>query len=111
MLFGPLDGCWNTVRRRGDQFLEDGRVQVPGGIERFGRPARLGDFGQRGGAQTDALVDALVRLSQLAADLGDLVVALDVNPLMVLPKGQGVRAVDALVEIAALRSEAKAYDC
>lgn len=62
-------------------------------------------------ADVDALVDALVRLSQLAADLGDLVVALDVNPLMVLPKGQGVRAVDALVEIAALRSEAKAYDC
>jgi succinyl-CoA synthetase beta subunit len=41
-----------------------------------------------------------VRVSQLAVDLGDLVAALDINPLMVLPKGQGVRAVDALVELA-----------
>jgi hypothetical protein len=47
----------------------------------------------------DALADALARLSQLAIDLGDLIVALDVNPLMVLPRGQGVRAVDALVEV------------
>jgi succinyl-CoA synthetase beta subunit len=48
----------------------------------------------------DALADALVRLSQLAVDLGDLIAALDINPLVVLPEGQGVRAVDALVEIA-----------
>ena len=52
-------------------------------------------------ADVDALADALVRLSQLAADLGDLIAALDINPLMVLPRGQGVRAVDALVEIRA----------
>jgi len=51
-------------------------------------------------ADIDALTDALVRLSQLAADLGDLIAALDINPLMVLPRGEGVRAVDALVEIA-----------
>jgi acetyltransferase len=51
-------------------------------------------------ADVDALADALVRLSQLAKDLGDLIAALDVNPLMVLPRGQGVRAVDALVEVA-----------
>ena len=50
-------------------------------------------------ADLDALVDALVRLSQLAVDLGDLVLALDINPLMVLPQGQGVRAVDTLVEV------------
>ncbi len=64
------------------------------------RGARLlGGFRGRPPADVDALADALVRLSQLAADLGDLIVALDINPLMVLPKGQGVRAVDALVEI------------
>jgi hypothetical protein len=32
-------------------------------------------------------------------DLGDLIAALDINPLIVLPRGQGVRAVDALVEV------------
>ena len=47
----------------------------------------------------DALADCLVRLSQLAVDLGDLIAALDINPLMVLPAGGGVRAVDALVEV------------
>jgi acetyltransferase len=50
-------------------------------------------------ADLDALVGCLVRLSQLAADLGDLIAALDINPLMVLPAGGGVRAVDTLVEV------------
>ena len=51
-------------------------------------------------ADIGALADATVSLSQLALDLGDLIAALDINPLMVLPDGQGVRAVDALVEVA-----------
>jgi acyl-CoA synthetase (NDP forming) len=50
-------------------------------------------------ADVEALVDALVRVSQLAVDLGDRIAALDVNPMLVLPEGQGVRAVDALVEV------------
>ncbi len=50
-------------------------------------------------ADIDALAGALVSLSRLALDLGDLINALDINPLMVLPKGQGVRAVDTLVEL------------
>jgi acetyltransferase len=60
----------------------------------------LQGFRGRPPADIDALADALVRVAQLAVDLGDLVSALDINPLMVLPKGQGVRAVDALVELA-----------
>jgi len=44
---------------------------------------------------------ALVSLSQLAVDLGDHLAALEINPLMVLPEGQGVCAVDTLVELAA----------
>jgi acyl-CoA synthetase (NDP forming) len=65
------------------------------------RGARLlQGFRGRPTVDMDALADALVRLSQLAIDLGDLIAALDINPLMVLPEGQGVRAVDALVEIA-----------
>lgn len=59
----------------------------------------LEGFRGRPPADVEALADALVRLSQLAVDLGDLIAALDINPLMVLPRGQGVRAVDALVEI------------
>ncbi len=59
----------------------------------------LQGFRGKPAADLDALADCLVRLSQLAVDLGDLVAALDINPLMVLPAGEGVRAVDALVEV------------
>ncbi len=46
-------------------------------------------------ADVDALAHAVSRLSVLAADLGDLLEALDVNPVIVSP--QGCVAVDALV--------------
>ena len=48
-------------------------------------------------ADIDALADTLVRVSHLAVQLEGSVAELDINPLMVLPKGQGVKAVDALV--------------
>jgi acyl-CoA synthetase (NDP forming) len=50
-------------------------------------------------ADVDALATAVVAISQLAVDLADHIAALDINPLMVLPEGQGVCAVDVLVEI------------
>jgi len=48
-------------------------------------------------ADVDALAEAIARLSVLAADLGDLIAAVDVNPVIVGPKG--CVAVDALVEL------------
>lgn len=48
-------------------------------------------------ADTDALADALVRVSHLAVHLEGHLAELDINPLMVLPAGLGVKAVDALV--------------
>ena len=47
----------------------------------------------------DALADTLVKVSYLAAEGADKVNALDVNPLLVYPEGQGVLAVDALLEV------------
>ena len=44
----------------------------------------------------DALADVLVRVSQMAVQLEGTLAELDINPLMVLPEGQGVKAVDAL---------------
>jgi acetate---CoA ligase (ADP-forming) len=48
-------------------------------------------------ADLAALADPLVRVSYLATHLEGHLAELDINPLMVLPSGQGVKAVDALV--------------
>ena len=49
-------------------------------------------------ADIDALADTIVRLSALAIGLKDHVAELDINPLFVFPKGQGVKAGDALIK-------------
>jgi acyl-CoA synthetase (NDP forming) len=45
----------------------------------------------------DALVQVLVNVSHMASNLDGQIAELDINPLIVLPAGQGVKAVDALV--------------
>ena len=47
-------------------------------------------------ADIDALADTLVQVSNLAVNLEGQLSELDINPLMVLPKGKGVKAADAL---------------
>lgn len=48
-------------------------------------------------ADVDALADTLVRVSHLAVHLEGKLAELDINPLMVMPAGQGVKAADALM--------------
>jgi acetyltransferase len=48
-------------------------------------------------ADTDALVRTLVRVSALAWTLRDRLAEIDINPLLVRPRGSGVVAADALV--------------
>jgi acyl-CoA synthetase (NDP forming) len=50
-------------------------------------------------ADLEALIDTLVRVSWLAVDWADRIEALDINPLLILPEGRGVAAVDALIEL------------
>jgi acyl-CoA synthetase (NDP forming) len=57
----------------------------------------LQGFRGRPAADLEALEDTLVRVSHLATHLEGHLAELDINPLMVLPSGQGVKAVDALV--------------
>ncbi len=48
-------------------------------------------------ADVDALVDAIVRFSQLAEALGERLITAEINPLFVLPEGRGVCAADGVV--------------
>jgi acyl-CoA synthetase (NDP forming) len=57
----------------------------------------LQGFRGRPAADIEAHEDTLVRVSYLAMHLEGHLAELDINPLMVLPSGQGVKAVDALV--------------
>ena len=70
------------------EYLKRNRWFESGSLQGFrGRPA----------ADLEALEDTLVRVSYLAMHLEGHLAELDINPLMVLPSGQGVKAVDALV--------------
>jgi acyl-CoA synthetase (NDP forming) len=64
-----------------------------------GRPLLAGLRGKPP-ADVDALCDNIVRVSQLAVSLGDQLVALDINPLLVNANNHGVVAVDVLMQIA-----------
>ena len=59
--------------------------------------------GFRGQPEGDvqALVEVLLAVSDLARDLSHRQPELDINPLIVLAKGQGVKAVDALITLGA----------
>ena len=101
-LFGPAVVCgFGGVLV---EILRDVAVRVPP-FDRAEAHAMLGELrgaallrGARGRPPADvgALADAVVRLGALAAS--GRVRALDLNPLLVLPAGRGVVAVDWLIE-------------
>ena len=49
-------------------------------------------------ADEDAIVEALIRVSRLSCDFPEIQ-ELDINPLLVLPKGKGIRAIDCRMTI------------
>jgi acyl-CoA synthetase (NDP forming) len=76
--------------------LEEARAMV-GEVKAFAalagyRGARAGDL--------EALARAVVAMSGLASQTGPRVLEAELNPLMVMPQGEGVVAVDALVSVA-----------
>ncbi|MFF3613617.1 acetate--CoA ligase family protein [Streptomyces sp. NPDC002580] len=87
------------------EVLRDAAVRVPP----FGEDQALAMLaelrgralldGVRGGppVDVDALVEVVIRVQRMALELGDDISELDINPLMVLPRGQGAVALDALV--------------
>ncbi|MFF0222846.1 acetate--CoA ligase family protein [Streptomyces sp. NPDC004629] len=86
------------------EVLRDTAVRVPPFGEEQARDM-LGDLrgralldGVRGRppADLDALVEVVLRVQRMALELGGELAELDINPLMVLPQGQGAVALDAL---------------
>ncbi|MFJ6697243.1 acetate--CoA ligase family protein [Streptomyces sp. NPDC091272] len=86
------------------EVLGDAAVRVPPFGEGDAR-AMLGELrghplleGVRGAppSDVDALVEVILRVQRMALELGDSLSELDINPLMVLPRGQGAVALDAL---------------
>ncbi len=60
----------------------------------------LDGFRGRPKADVQALATAIVAFSQMAAQLGGRLVEAEINPVFVLPQGQGVRAADGVVVLA-----------
>jgi hypothetical protein len=62
----------------------------------------LDGFRGRPKADVDALMQAVVAFSHMTVQLGERLVEAEINPLFVLPTGQGVRAADGVVVLRAL---------
>lgn len=60
----------------------------------------LDGFRGRPKADVEALVSAIVAFSRMAAQMGDSLIEAEINPVFVLPEGQGVRAADGVVVLA-----------
>ncbi|OXS31585.1 acetate--CoA ligase family protein [Streptomyces sp. XY006] len=86
------------------EVLRDTAVGVPPFGEEQARDMLAGLRGRallegvrgRPPADLDALVEVVLRVQRMALELGDDLAELDINPLMVLPRGQGAVALDAL---------------
>jgi acetyltransferase len=57
----------------------------------------LGGYRGREKGDVEGVIQVLLRVSQLAMDLKEKIRELDINPLIVLGEGKGVRAVDAFI--------------
>lgn len=61
----------------------------------------LDGFRGRAKADVEALVSTIVDFSLMAAQLGERLIEAEINPVFVLPAGQGVRAADGVVVLGA----------
>ncbi|MFZ5631488.1 MAG: acetate--CoA ligase family protein [Bacillota bacterium] len=108
-VFGPvltfgLGGIWVEVMKdvslRVLPVSQNDIREMIGEIKAY--PLLAGARGQPP-ADLPAMVNAIARVARLAADWPEMA-ELDINPLMVMPEGQGVWVVDALAAVAADRS-------
>lgn len=78
-----------------------GREEALGMVRALKSWPLLDGYRGRPKADVEALVSAIVAFSQMAAQLGERLVEAEINPLFVLPAGEGVRAADGVAVLAA----------
>ena len=104
-VFGPLITVgfggiqvelFRDVARRYAPFGTDAARELVLGLK--GAPLLQGF---RGSPQSDiqALCEVISKVSWIVSDHEDTIAELEINPLMVGPEGQGVRAVDAVIRL------------
>jgi acetate---CoA ligase (ADP-forming) len=88
------------VEAMGDVALAPVPLDRDAALSLLGRlkgAAVLGPYRGQPAADTDALADLMVKLSQFASDHADDIAEIDLNPVIVHSKGDGVSVVDALI--------------
>ena len=73
------------------------RADAQGMIHEVKGSVLLGGYRGREKGDVGGIIDVILKVSQLAIDLRNEVMELDINPLIVLGEGKGVKAVDALI--------------
>ena len=90
---GVMVEVYNDVALRRCPITKDDALEM---IDEVKGARLLRGFRGSPASDVDALSDTLVSVSQMAVRLEGSLGELDLNPLMVLPEGQGVKAADAL---------------
>jgi acyl-CoA synthetase (NDP forming) len=81
-------------------LLPTDRASVGEAIGKLKVAKLLNGYRGKPAGDTEAVVDAVMAIASFADAHRERIVELDVNPLMVLPRGQGAMAVDALIVMA-----------
>jgi hypothetical protein len=74
-----------------------GRAAALAMVERTKAGRLLKGYRGRGASDIEAVIDAIVATGRIAADVGQALQSMDINPLVALPAGRGAVALDALV--------------
>lgn len=94
------DTTLRLLPEQGGRLLPLGRADALAMAQSLKTWPLLDGFRGRPKADVAALVDAIVAFSAMAAQLGERIVEAEINPVFVLPEGQGVRAADGVLVLA-----------
>jgi len=103
--FGPviifgLGGIWvELLKDISLRIPPIGREEALRMISEIKGRALLEGFRGMERADIESLIKVIIQIAQMAVDLKDVLISLDLNPLMVLPKRGGVRVVDVVMEV------------